>query len=247
MKRSKRILSLLLSIVLILGMLPMFVLAADSTFSDVKTFDWFYNDVKYVCEKGLMKGTSSNTFSPKATTSRGMIVTILYRMAGEPAVTGACSFKDVTAGSYYEKPVIWAVENEVVGGYSASTFDPDGAITREQLAAILYRYAKFCGYDVTASAEIDMFSDAGTVSSYALTAMKWASAEGLINGSGSKLDPQGSATRAQVAAILMRFCEDVTLTTLRRSLIPAPARVLTPVVPAADIHPARGTRGVRTP
>lgn len=207
MKKSKRILSLLLSIVLILGMLPMSVLAADSTFSDVKTLDWFYNDVKYVCEKGLMRGTSSNTFSPKATTTRGMIVTILYRMTGEPAVTGMCSFKDVAAGAYYEKPVIWAAENEIVGGYSASTFDPDGAITREQMAAILYRYAKFCGYDVTASAEIDMFSDAGTVSSYALTAMKWASAEGLINGSGSKLDPQGSATRAQVAAILTRFCK----------------------------------------
>ena len=207
MKRSKRILSLLLSIVLILGMLPMSVLAADSTFSDVKTLDWFYNDVKYVCEKGLMRGTNSNTFSPKATTTRGMIVTILYRMAGEPAVTGMCSFKDVAAGAYYEKPVIWAAENEIVGGYSASTFDPDGAITREQMAAILYRYAKFCGYDVTASVEIDKFSAADTVSSYALTAMKWASAEGLINGSGSKLDPQGSATRAQVAAILMRFCK----------------------------------------
>ena len=207
MKRSKRILSLLLSIILILGMLPMSVLAADSTFSDVKTFDWFYNDVQYVCEKGLMKGTSSNTFSPKAATTRGMIVTILYRMAREPAASGACPFKDVATGAYYEKPIIWAAENEIVGGYSASTFDPDGAITREQLAAILYRHAKFCGYDVTTSAEIDKFSDAGTVSSYALTAMKWASAEGLINGSGSKLDPQGSATRAQVAAILTRFCK----------------------------------------
>lgn len=185
----------------------MSVLAADSTFSDVKTFDWFYNDVRYVCEKGLMNGTSSNTFSPKATTTRGMIVTILYRMAGESAVTGACSFEDVPAGAYYEKPVIWAAENEIVSGYSANTFDPDGAITREQLAAILYRYAKFCSYDVTASAEINKFSDAGVVSSYALTAMKWASAEGLINGSGSKLDPQGSATRAQVAAILTRFCK----------------------------------------
>lgn len=243
MKRSKRILSLLLSIVLILGMLPMFVLAADSTFSDVKTFDWFYNDVKYVCEKGLMKGTSSNTFSPKATTSRGMIVTILYRMAGEPAVTGACSFKDVTAGSYYEKPVIWAVENEVVGGYSASTFDPDGAITREQLAAILYRYAKFCGYDVTASAEIDMFSDAGTVSSYALTAMKWASAEGLINGSGSKLDPQGSATRAQVAAILMRFCEDVTPDNTPEESNPSPSPSPNPGGSGSGYTPGTGNEG----
>lgn len=207
MKRAKRFLALLLSIVMILGMLPISALAAGSAFSDVKTFDWFYNDVQYVCEKGLMNGTGSNSFSPKGTTTRGMIVTILYRMAGAPAVSGVCPFKDIAAGAYYEKPVIWAAENNIVSGYSADTFGPDGAITREQLAAILYRYAKFCGYDETASAEINLFTDAGAVSSYALTAMKWASAEGLINGSGSKLDPQGSATRAQVAAILTRFCK----------------------------------------
>lgn len=207
MKRAKRFLALLLSIVMILGMLPISALAAGSAFSDVKTFDWFYNDVQYVCEKGLMNGTGSNSFSPKGTTTRGMIVTILYRMAGAPAVSGVCPFKDVAAGAYYEKPVIWAAENNIVSGYSADAFGPDGAITREQLAAILYRYAKFCGYDVTASAEINLFTDAGAVSNYALTAMKWASAEGLINGSGSKLDPQGSATRAQVAAILTRFCK----------------------------------------
>ena len=209
MKRSKRILSLLLSIVMILGMLPMSALAANGAFSDVKTSDWFYDDVRYVCEKGLMDGTGSNTFSPKATTTRGMIVTILYRLSGEPAGSGVCPFSDVAAGKYYEKAIAWAAENRIVSGYADGTFGPDNAITREQFAAILYRYAVFCGYAVTASAEIGRFADADMVGSYALTAMKWASAEGLINGSGSKLDPKGSATRAQVAAILTRFCKQV--------------------------------------
>lgn len=209
MKRSKRILSLLLSIVMILGMLPMSALAANGAFSDVKTSDWFYDDVRYVCEKGLMDGTGSNTFNPKATTTRGMIVTILYRLSGEPAGSGVCPFSDVAAGKYYEKAIAWAAENRIVSGYADGTFGPDNAISREQLAAILYRYAVFCGYAVTASAEIGRFADADMVSSYALTAMKWASAEGLINGSGSKLDPQGSATRAQVAAILARFCKNI--------------------------------------
>ena len=209
MKRSKRILALFLSMVLLLGMLPMSALAADSTFSDVKTSDWFYDDVRYVCENGLMNGTGSGTFSPKATTTRGMIVTILYRLSGEPAVSGVCPFGDVAAGKYYEKAITWAEENKIVSGYADGTFGPDNAITREQLAAILYRYATFCGYAVTASAEISRFADAGTVGSYALAAMKWASAEGLINGSGSKLDPKGGATRAQVAAILARFCKNI--------------------------------------
>lgn len=209
MKRSKRILALFLSMVLLLGMLPMSALAADSTFSDVKTSDWFYDDVRYVCENGLMNGTGSGTFSPKATTTRGMIVTILYRLSGEPAVSGVCPFGDVAAGKYYEKAITWAAENKIVSGYADGTFGPDNAITREQLAAILYRYATFCGYAVTASAEISRFADAGIVGSYALAAMKWASAEGLINGSGSKLDPKGSATRAQVAAILTRFCKNI--------------------------------------
>ena len=209
MKRAKRFLALLLSIVMILGMLPISALAAGSAFSDVKTFDWFYNDVQYVCEKGLMNGTGSNSFSPKGTTARGKIVTILYRMAGAPAVSGVCPFKDIAAGAYYEKPVIWAAENNIVSGYSADTFGPDGAITREQLAAILYRYAKYQDKDVTASASLDSFSDAASVSGYALDAMRWACGMKLINGANGKLDPSGLATRAKVAAILQRYCENV--------------------------------------
>ena len=128
MKRSKRILALLLSMVLLFGMLPMSALAADSTFSDVKTSDWFYDDVRYVCENGLMSGTGSGTFSPKATTTRGMIVTILYRLSGEPAVSGVCPFGDVAAGKYYEKAITWAAENKIVSGYADGTFGPDNAI-----------------------------------------------------------------------------------------------------------------------
>ena len=210
MKRSKRILALLLSMVLLFGMLPMSALAADSTFSDVKTSDWFYDDVRYVCENGLMNGTGSGTFSPKATTTRGMIVTILYRLSGEPAVSGVCPFGDVAAGKYYEKAITWAAENKIVSGYADGTFGPDNAITREQLAAILYRYAKLKGYDTSKSNKLDSFKDADKVSSWAVEAMQWANAEGLINGKGnSMLDPQGKATRAETAAILMRFMENI--------------------------------------
>ena len=206
MKRSKRILALLLSMVLLLGMLPMSALAADSTFSDVKTSDWFYDDVRYVCENGLMNGTGSGTFSPKATTTRGMIVTILYRLSGEPAVSGACPFGDVAAGKYYEKAITWAAENKIVSGYADGTFGPDNAITREQLAAILYRYATYLGMDVSARSELSGYGDAGKISNYAKEAMSWAVATGLIRGiTGTVLSPGGSATRAQAATLAIRF------------------------------------------
>ena len=212
MKRSKRILALLLSMVLLLGMLPMSALAADSTFSDVKTSDWFYDDVRYVCENGLMNGTGSGTFSPKATTTRGMIVTILYRLSGEPAVSGACPFGDVAAGKYYEKAITWAAENKIVSGYADGTFGPDNAITREQLAAILYRYAQYKKYNTAASSSLNGFTDQASVSGYATASLEWAVAEKLVNGSAGKLMPTGNATRAQVAAILHRFVENVATT-----------------------------------
>ena len=136
----------------------------------------------------------------------------------------------MAAGKYYEKAIAWAAENRIVSGYADGTFGPDNAITREQLAAILYRYAVFCGYAVTASAEIGRFADADMVGSYALTAMKWASAEGLINGSGSKLDPKGSATRAQAAAILPGSAR-----TLQAFLLPHPSPHPAPV-PSSRPH-----------
>lgn len=207
MKRSKRILALFLSMVLLLGMLPMSALAADSTFSDVKTSDWFYDDVRYVCENGLMNGTGSGTFSPKATTTRGMIVTILYRLEQKPDVNGKNVFTDVRSGSYCEDAVIWATETKIVSGYGNGLFGPNDAVTREQLAVFLYRYAAYKGYDVSARASLDGFADRTQISGYAYDAMSWAYAEGLITGkSASTLAPKGEATRAEVATILMRYC-----------------------------------------
>lgn len=212
MSRSKKIMALFLSIVMVLGLLPASAFAANDTsaFSDVKTSAWYHEDVQYISENGLMKGTGENLFSPDATTTRGMIVTILYRLEGEPSPTGACPFQDVASGKYYEKAITWAAENGIVSGFSADTFGPDQNITREQMAAILYRYATYKKYDVSTAGDLSKFPDADKVSSYAVDAMKWANAAGLINGSNDgKLYPAGNATRAQVAAILTRFCKNI--------------------------------------
>ena len=181
-----------------------------AAFLDVADSDWYADAVQYVFANGLMAGTSDTTFSPNATTTRAMIVTILYRLEGTPAVTGTTAFTDVAAGQYYADAVAWAAQNGIVSGTSATTFSPDGVITREQMAAILYRYAQYKGYDVTAKADLSVFTDAAQVSTYATDAMAWANASGLISGtSATTLSPAGSATRAQVATILMRFCENI--------------------------------------
>ena len=179
-------------------------------FKDVKTADWFYNDVKYVYEKGMMAGTAADVFAPNATTTRAMIVTILYRLEGSPAVTGTSAFVDVPAGQWYTDAVNWAAANQIVKGTSATTFAPNDSITREQMAAILYRYAQYKGYDVTKKADLSGYSDNGQVSAYAKDALAWANAAKLINGvTNTTLAPQGNATRAQVSAILHRFCDGV--------------------------------------
>lgn len=179
-------------------------------FGDVKTADWFYNDVKYVYEKGMMAGTAADVFAPNATTTRAMIVTILYRLEGSPAVTGTSAFVDVPAGQWYTDAVNWAAANQIVKGTSATTFAPNASITREQMAAILYRYAQYKGYDVTKQADLSGYSDNGQVSAYAKDALAWANAAKLINGvTNTTLAPQGNATRAQVSAILHRFCDGV--------------------------------------
>ena len=179
-------------------------------FGDVKTTDWFYNDVKYVYEKGMMSGTAADVFAPNATTTRAMIVTILYRLEGSPAVTGTNAFADVPAGQWYTDAVNWAAANQIVKGTSATTFAPNASITREQMAAILYRYAQYKGYDVTKKADLSGYSDNGQVSTYAKDALAWANAAKLINGvTNTTLAPQGNATRAQVSAILHRFCDGV--------------------------------------
>lgn len=179
-------------------------------FGDVKSADWFYNDVKYVYDKGMMAGTAADVFAPNATTTRAMIVTILYRLEGSPAVTGTSAFVDVPAGQWYTDAVNWAAANQIVKGTSATTFAPNASITREQMAAILYRYAQYKGYDVTKKADLSGYSDNSQVSAYAKDALAWANAAKLINGvTNITLAPQGNATRAQVSAILHRFCDSV--------------------------------------
>ena len=178
-------------------------------YTDVDTTQWYHEGVDYVIEKGMMNGTGTNTFEPNSTTTRGMIVTILYRLEKEPAA-GTSPFTDVDAGQWYAKAVAWAAANGVVNGTSPTTFNPNDPITREQMAAILYRYASFKGYDVTQKADLAGFTDAAQISDYAKDPMAWANKAGLIGGvSATTLQPQGSAIRAQVATILMRFCENV--------------------------------------
>ena len=201
----KRLLSLLLCAVMVLSLLPGAGRAAETGFSDVRTGDWFYEAVQFVCEQGLMNGTGSGRFSPNDATTRGMIVTILYRLEGAPAA-GTADFADVASGAYYETPAAWAAANGIINGYGDRRFGPNDVITREQLASILYRYAGYKGYDTASEKPLDGFRDAAQVSAYAGEALRWACGSGLINGmDGNRLAPQGSATRAQVAAILMRF------------------------------------------
>ena len=178
-------------------------------FTDVSTSDWFYDDVAFVYENGLFSGTDSRSFSPNASMTRAMLVTVLYRLEGEPTVTGRSSFTDVRSGTYYEKAVIWAAANGIVTGTDSTSFSPDAKVTREQLAAILYRYAQYRKLDTDASAKLNSFTDADSVSAYASEALGWAVSEGLINGASGKLMPKGDATRAQVAAILHRFVKNV--------------------------------------
>lgn len=178
-------------------------------FTDVSTSDWFYDDVAFVYENGLFSGTDSRSFSPNASMTRAMLVTVLYRLEGEPTVTGRSSFIDVRSGAYYEKSVIWAAANGIVTGTDSTSFSPDAKVTREQLAAILYRYAQYRKLDTDASAKLNSFTDADSVSAYASEALGWAVSESLINGASGKLMPKGDATRAQVAAILHRFVKNV--------------------------------------
>lgn len=176
--------------------------SAAPSYSDVNRGDWYYDAVSFVVEKGLMNGTGTGMFTPNAATTRGMIVTILYRLEGEPAVAVNCPFSDVKSGAYYEKAITWAAANDIVGGYGAGKFGPDDTITREQFAAIIYRYAG----KPAARGEVSMFTDAAQVSAWAADALRWAVGEGILSGvGGSRLDPNGQATRAQVAKMLMNY------------------------------------------
>ena len=177
-------------------------------FTDVSEKDWFYSDVMFVYENGLMLGTSKALFSPHGTATRGMMATILWRMEGSPAPKGKNSFTDVEAGKWYADAITWTAENGIFAGYGKDKFGPDDPITREQLAAIFYRYADYKGYDLTVKGNLDKFKDADKITDYAKTAMQWAVGSGLVKGkSGNLLDPQGTATRAEIAAMLHRFIE----------------------------------------
>ena len=177
-------------------------------FTDVSEKDWFYGDVMFVYENGLMLGTSKTLFSPHRTATRGMMATILWRMEGSPVPKGKNSFTDVEAGKWYADAITWTAENSIFAGYGKDKFGPDDPITREQLAAIFYRYTDYKGYDLTVKGNLDKFKDADKITDYAKTAMQWAVGSGLVKGkSGNLLDPQGTATRAEIAAMLHRFIE----------------------------------------
>ena len=207
----KRAVSLALCLCMVLSLLPLPTLAVGKhPFTDVAETVWFNDSVAYVYEHNLMKGTSDTTFEPYRATQRGMIVTILHRLEGTPAVSSENPFADVPKGSNYENAIIWAANNGIVNGYDNSTFGPYENITRQQMAAILYRYAQMKGYRISTSANLSEYEDSSQIGDYARTAMAWANGEGLINGNSSKqLMPTGTATRAQVAAILTRFCQNV--------------------------------------
>ncbi len=181
-------------------------------FGDVDDGDWFADAVRFVYESGMMNGVSETDFAPHATTSRSMIVTILYRLEGEPVVDDAMDFTDVAGDAYYAEAVRWAASEGIVGGYGGGLFGAEDAVTREQLAVILYRYAVYKGYDVSVGEDTNILSyaDFADLSEYAIPAMQWACGAGVITGvTDATLVPQGEATRAQVAAMLMRFCEAI--------------------------------------
>ena len=180
-------------------------------FSDVSRGQWFYDYVAWAYNTGLMEGVSAGRFAPNSTTTRAMVVTIIYRLAGSPGVSGTSDFTDVPAGAWYSDAVTWAAKRGIVEGMTATTFDPNDAVTREELAAMLYRYAKHKGYDTSAAENTNILSynDALSISEYAFEALQWACGEGIINGTGGgSLEPGGSATRAQLAAMLYRFCNE---------------------------------------
>ena len=214
-----RWLSAALALCMLLTLVPVTALAAEAVptaeeaaaahpFTDVPADHWANDSVAYVYENGLMSGVDEATFNPNGTTTRAMIVTVLYRLAGEPAEGSSGKFTDVDSSAWYGPAVAWAAANDVVNGVTATTFAPNSPITREQMATILYRYADSQHYDMSPWASLSVYADVGQISSYAEDAMRWACGGGLLTGtSATTLSPKGTATRAQVAVILARFCQ----------------------------------------
>lgn len=177
----------------------------DINFNDVPTNAWYYNAVKYVYDKKLMSGIGNNNFAPQNPTNRAMMVTILYNAANKPDVEFDNKFNDVSDGKWYSKAISWAVKNGITSGKGNGTFDINGNVTRQEVAIFLYNYAKNNGQDVSAQADLSKFSDAGSVASWAKTAMSWANAKGIINGSNGKINPTGNASRAEIATMIMNY------------------------------------------
>lgn len=203
----KRLLSIILCLATVLTMFGFTVTAADAAdFKDVHESDWFYDEVQYVAERELFKGTAADAFSPNESMTRAMIVTVLYRLAGTPETEETTAFKDVPADAYYADAVAWANHAEVVLGTSADRFSPQEDVTREQIVCMLYRYhTGYRGNGAAGEKELDAFADAGEVSKYAVGAMEWAYGNGIVNGSNGKLNPKDSVTRCEVAALLYRY------------------------------------------
>ncbi len=179
-------------------------------YGDVVEGDWFGKAVAFVSERKLMDGISASSFQPKGNMTRAMLVTALYRLAGSPEAGGASSFHDVPTGSELSRAVAWANANGIIEGYTKATFGTNDQVTREQLAAVFYRYASHTGCDMSATADLNVYTDAGSVRSYAADAIRWAIGSGLMNGTeGGGISPAGTATRAQVASMLMNFSENV--------------------------------------
>ncbi len=200
---KKKILSLLLAVVMIVSILP--TAFAASGYSDVPTDVWYAEPVGYATEHGLMSGVGNNRFAPNDSMTRAMAVQVLYRIAGSPAVSRTNPFTDVSADAWYATAVIWAVDNEITGGTSATTFSPDARVTREQLVTFLYKYAKTTKLELT-STDIGGYADASSVSGWAVDAFRWAVSAGAISGVGSnRIAPKNNATRAECATILAKF------------------------------------------
>ena len=187
------------------------ILTVALPFTDVSEQDWYYNSIKYCYEKGIIKGATETEFRPSAKFSRGMLVTILWRMEGEPKVTNAKEFADVTSGKYYYNAIKWATSKGIVNGYSNGKFGPEDNITREQLAVMLRNYAKYKGKNVSQTADISKYKDSGKTSGYAKTSVQWAIAKGIISGkdNGTRIDPQGTASRAEAASMIYNYCTKI--------------------------------------
>ena len=213
MKKARKIVSIIVTLCFLLTLVPAGAFAApkdtETPFDDVQTTDWFYDTVQYVYDEGLMAGTGDRIFSPQQTTTRGMIVTILHRMAGSPEAETQ-DFTDVDPNAWYAPAINWSIESGVGAGYGGGLFGPDDAITREQMASFLYRYAELEDYDVSAVGDLNDFADASAVSNWAEDVMSWAVGADLFAGrDNNNLAPQGLTTRAEAATILMRYCENI--------------------------------------